>query len=111
MTTVNESINHCVIAIRKQINCVITSCPRHLQVVSSKSDKSFKRDFAGSVRSIAAAATRARVYIKARSEPATAKSVQQARESSGRPAACAAVPVVAAAMSLALLAAAASLAA
>ena len=86
MTTVNESINHCAIAIRKQINCVTTSYPCHLQVASSKSDKSFKGNFAGSVCSIAAAVTQARVYTEARSEPVTARSVQQARKSSGGPA-------------------------
>ena len=111
MTTVNESINHCVITVRKQINRAITSCPRHLQVTSSKSNKSFKGDFPGSMRSIAATAMQARVYIEARSEPAIARLVQQARESSDEPAARATVPVVAAAMSLALLAAEASLAA
>ena len=52
-----------------------------------KSDKSSKGEFVGSVRSIDAAAMRACAYIEARSEPATTRTVQQARKSSGGPAA------------------------
>ena len=104
MTTVNESINHCVVAIRKQINCVITSCPHHLQqVASSKSDKSFIEILPGACVPLPRRG-RACTYMEARFKSATTRSVKQARESSDGPAARAAVPVVTSKMSLALLA-------